>query len=126
MDNLIVYCRDQTQAVFNRLRPLWEDLALLLGDDTTMPSFTVPTPPPGDRLNRAAYLWVIDVTLQLQSALNLLAGNVGANFSSDNGEALGAPVLWVPNRLVIDDEYWAKLKRNYQLANQYLDQLEQA
>lgn len=126
MDNLITYCRTQTVAVFERINPIWAELAELLGNDTTTPPFTVPDPPPGDRLNRAAYLWVIDVTLQLQSVLNLLAGNVGANFSSDNGEALGAPVLWVPNRLVIDDEYWAKLKRNYQLANQYLDQLEQA
>lgn len=126
MDNLITYCRDQTATVFARMRPIWADLALLLGDDTATPPFAVPDPPPGDRLNRAAYLWVIDVTLRLQSALNLLAGNVGANFSSDDGEALGAPVLWVPNRLVIDDEYWAKLNRNYQLANQYLDQLEQA
>lgn len=93
--------------------------------DVDVPNLALAKPPESGRLNREAYLWTIDATIALQTAINQLISTFNANgivdYEQGDTEKLA---LWLPHRLAIDDFYMVNLNRNFALCTKLLDSLD--
>ena len=124
--NLVTYYNDNIQSIYNRVLALYNKGQPAYEADVETPKLElIPVPKPGDKLNRAVYLWTIDCIKQLEAVVNALI-----DVYNDNGvidyEVGDTPdvELWLPERLVIDDLYIAKLSDDFEDCKKLLDQLE--
>ena len=124
--NLVKYYNDNITAIYQRVLALYNKGQPAYEADVATPKLElIPVPKPGDKLNRAVYLWTIDCIKQLEAVVNALI-----DVYNDNGvidyEVGDTPdvELWLPERLVIDDLYIAKLSDDFEDCKKLLDQLE--
>lgn len=124
--NLVEYYNSNITAIYQRVIALYNKGQPAYEADVATPKLElIPVPKPGDKLNRAVYLWTIDCIKQLEAVVNALI-----DVYNDNGvidyEVGDTPdiELWLPERLVIDDLYIAKLSDDFDDCKKLLDQLE--
>lgn len=112
--------------IYNRIKKLKKNIYSIFAQDGEQLDLTI-TPPKETLLNRAVYLWTIDSINHLQRVMNVVVDmcNQFGIVDTITGQVSEKLTLWVPRRLAIDDIYTAKLKQNFKLCNQLLDQLEE-
>ncbi|WHO84891.1 hypothetical protein [Limosilactobacillus oris] len=124
--NLVKYYNDSIQAIYQRVGALYARGQPAYDGDVEVPELKlVPVPQPGDKLNRAVYLWTLDCIKQLQAVMNGLIDvyNDAGIIDYDTGDTPELK-LWLPERLVIDNIYIAKLADNFEECNKVLDGLD--
>lgn len=124
--NLVKYYNDSIQAIYQRVGALYARGQPAYDGDVEVPELKlVPVPQPGDKLNRAVYLWTLDCIKQLQAVMNGLIDvyNDAGIIDYDTGDTPELK-LWMPERLVIDNIYIAKLADNFEECNKVLDGLD--
>lgn len=124
--NLVKYYNDNIQSIYNRVLALYNKGQPAYEADVAMPKLElIPVPKPGDKLNRAVYLWTIDCVKQLEAVVNALIDVYNDNgvIDYDVGDTPDVE-LWLPERLVIDDLYIAKLSDDFEACNKALDGLD--
>lgn len=124
--NLIKYYNDNIQSIYNRVLALYNKGQPAYEADVAMPKLElIPVPKPGDKLNRAVYLWTIDCIKQLEAVVNALIDVYNDNgvIDYDVGDTPDVE-LWLPERLAIDDLYIAKLSDDFEACNKALDGLD--
>lgn len=124
--NLVKYYNDNITAIYQRVLALYNKGQPAYEADVATPKLElIPVPKPGDKLNRAVYLWTIDCIKQLEAVVNALIDVYNDNgvIDYDVGDTPDVE-LWLPERLVIDDLYIAKLSDDFDDCKKLLDQLE--
>ena len=124
--NLVEYYNDNITAIYQRVIALYNKGQPAYEASVDVPKLSlVPVPKPGDKLNRAVYLWTIDCIKQLEAVVNALIGVYNDNgvIDYDVGDTPDVE-LWLPERLVIDDLYIAKLSDDFEVCNKALDGLD--
>ena len=124
--NLVKYYNDNITAIYQRVIALYNKGQPAYESSVDVPKLSlVPVPKPGDKLNRAVYLWTIDCVKQLEAVVNALIDVYNDNgvIDYDVGDTPGIE-LWLPERLVIDDLYIAKLSDDFEACNKALDGLD--
>lgn len=124
--NLVEYYNDNITAIYQRVIALYNKGQPAYEADVATPKLElIPVPKPGDKLNRAVYLWTIDCIKQLEAVVNALIDVYNDNgvIDYDVGDTPDVE-LWLPERLVIDDLYIAKLSDDFDDCKKLLDQLE--
>lgn len=124
--NLVEYYNDNITAIYQRVIALYNKGQPAYEADVAAPKLElIPVPKPGDKLNRAVYLWTIDCIKQLEAVVNALIGVYNDNgvIDYDVGDTPDVE-LWLPERLVIDDLYIAKLSDDFEACNKALDGLD--
>lgn len=124
--NLVKYYNNNIQSIYNRVLTLYNKGQPAYEADVATPELElIPVPKPGDKLNRAVYLWTIDCIKQLEAVVNALIGVYNDNgiIDYDVGDTPDVE-LWLPERLVIDDLYIAKLSDDFEACNKALDGLD--
>lgn len=124
--NLVKYYSDSIQSIYNRVLALYNKGQPAYEADVSVPKLElIPVPKPGDKLNRAVYLWTIDCIKQLEAVVNELIGVYNDNgiIDYDVGDTPDVE-LWLPERLVIDNIYIAKLSDDFEACNKALDGLD--
>lgn len=125
-DDLIAIYKQKTQQVYDKAKFLIQAVNGVFMDIDDEFNFTIPSlVNPGDLLNRAMYLWTIEVSQDVQRDLNTVVDIFNAHglvdeITNKDTEYL---IIWQPRRLVIDKVYFAKLNSNYKSANALLDRL---
>ena len=126
--NLVKYYNDNITAIYQRVIDLYNKGRPAYESEVDVPKLSlIPVPKYGKevKLNRAVYLWTIDCIRQLVQVMNDLIGvyNDSGIIDYDVGDTPDMQ-LWLPERLVIDDVYIAKLSDNFTECNKLLDQLD--
>ena len=124
--NLVKNYNDNIQSIYNRVLALYNKGQPAYEADVVTPKLElIPVPKPGDKLNRAVYLWTIDCIKQLEAVVNALIDVYNDNgiIDYDVGDAPDVE-LWLPERLAIDDLYIAKLSDDFEACNKALDGLD--
>ena len=124
--NLVEYYNDNITAIYQRVLALYNKGQPAYEADVATPKLElIPVPKPGDKLNRAVYLWTIDCIKQLEAVVNALIDVYNDNgvIDYDVGDTPDVE-LWLPERLAIDDLYIAKLSDNFEACNNALDGLD--
>ena len=124
--NLVEYYNSNITAIYNRVLALYNKGQPAYEADVATPKLElIPVPKPGDKLNQAVYLWTIDCIKQLEAVVNALIDVYNNNgvIDYDVGDTPDVE-LWLPERLVIDDLYIAKLSDDFEACKKLLDQLE--
>lgn len=124
--NLVKYYNDNITAIYQRVIALYNKGQPAYESSVDVPELSlVPVPKPDDKLNRAVYLWTIDCIRQLEAAINDLVAvyNDSGIVDYEVGDTPDIK-LWLPERLVIDDIYIAKLSDNFEDCKKLLDQLD--
>lgn len=124
--NLVKYYNDNIQSIYNRVLALYNKGQPAYEADVATPKLElIPVPKPGDKLNRAVYLWTIDCIKQLEAVVNALIDVYNDNgvIDYDVGDTPDIE-LWLPERLAIDDLYIAKLSDDFEACNKALDGLD--
>lgn len=124
--NLVKYYNDNITAIYQRVIALYNKGQPAYETSVDVPELSlVPVPKPDDKLNRAVYLWTIDCIRQLEAAINDLVAvyNDSGIVDYEVGDTPDIK-LWLPERLVIDDIYIAKLSDNFEDCGKLLDQLD--
>lgn len=124
--NLVEYYNSNITAIYQRVIALYNKGQLAYEADVATPKLElIPVPKPGDKLNRAVYLWTIDCIKQLEAVVNALIDVYNDNkiIDYDVGDTPDIE-LWLPERLVIDDLYIAKLSDDFEACNKALDGLD--
>lgn len=124
--NLVEYYNSNITAIYQRVIALYNKGQPAYEASVDVPELSlVPVPKPGDKLNRAVYLWTIDCIKQLEAVVNALIGVYNDNgvIDYDVGDTPDVE-LWLPERLVIDDLYIAKLSDDFEACNKALDGLD--
>lgn len=124
--NLVEYYNDNITAIYQRVIALYNKGQPAYESSVDVPKLSlVPVPKPGDKLNRAVYLWTIDCVKQLEAVVNALIDVYNDNgvIDYDVGDTPDVE-LWLPERLVIDDLYIAKLSDDFEACNKALDGLD--
>lgn len=124
--NLVKYYNDNITAIYQRVIALYNKGQPAYETSVDVPELSlVPVPKPDDKLNRALYLWTIDCIRQLEAAINDLVAvyNDSGIVDYEVGDTPDIK-LWLPERLVIDDIYIAKLSDNFEDCGKLLDQLD--
>lgn len=124
--NLVEYYNSNITAIYQRVLALYNKGQPAYEADVATPKLElIPVPKPGDKLNRAVYLWTIDCIKQLEAVVNALIDVYNDNgvIDYDVGDTPDIE-LWLPERLVIDDLYIAKLSDDFEDCKKLLDQLE--
>lgn len=124
--NLVEYYNSNITAIYQRVIALYNKGQPAYEADVATPKLElIPVPKPGDKLNRAVYLWTIDCIKQLEAVVNALIGVYNDNgvIDYDVGDTPDVE-LWLPERLVIDDLYIAKLSDDFEACNKTLDDLD--
>lgn len=124
--NLVKYYNDNITAIYQRVIALYNKGQPAYESSVDVPELSlVPVPKPDDKLNRAVYLWTIDCIKQLEAVVNALIGVYNDNgiIDYDVGDTPDVE-LWLPERLVIDDLYIAKLSDDFDDCKKLLDQLD--
>lgn len=127
---LISYTINHTQAIYDRIKHLYEvEIKFDDVEDAEIPNLTV-RPVPEGYLNRAIYLWEFKLINDLEVALNELVGfyNDQGVTDPDNNYAKTSEIRLVrPGKsgydLVIEN-FVRTLDKNYDVADKLLDQLE--
>lgn len=124
--NLVKYYNENITAIYQRVLALYNKGQPAYESCVDVPKLSlVPVPKPGDKLNRAVYLWTIDCIKQLEAVVNALIDVYNDNgvIDYDVGDTPDIE-LWLPERLVIDDLYIAKLSDDFEACNKALDGLD--
>lgn len=124
--NLVKYYNDNITAIYQRVITLYNKGQPAYESSVDVPELSlVPVPKPDDKLNRAVYLWTIDCIRQLEAVINDLVAvyNDSGIVDYEVGDTPNIK-LWLPERLVIDDIYIAKLSDNFEDCRKLLDQLD--
>ena len=124
--NLVEYYNENITAIYQRVIALYNKGQPAYEADVATPKLElIPVPKPGDKLNRAVYLWTIDCIKQLEAVVNALIDVYNDNgvIDYDVGDTPDIK-LWLPERLAIDDTYIAKLSDDFEECKKLLDQLE--
>lgn len=124
--NLVEYYNSNITAIYQRVIALYNKGQPAYEADVATPKLElIPVPKPGDKLNRAVYLWTIDCIKQLEAVVNALIDVYNDNkiIDYDVGDTPDIE-LWLPERLVIDDLYIAKLSDDFEACNKALDGLD--
>lgn len=124
--NLVEYYKDNITAIYQRVIALYNKGQPAYEADVATPKLElIPVPKPGDKLNRAVYLWTINCIKQLEAVVNALIDVYNDNgvIDYDVGDTPDVE-LWLPERLVIDDLYIAKLSDDFETCNKALDGLD--
>lgn len=124
--NLVEYYNSNITAIYQRVIALYNKGQPAYESSVDVPKLSlVPVPKPGDKLNRAVYLWTIDCVKQLEAVVNALIDVYNDNgvIDYDVGDTPDVE-LWLPERLVIDDLYIAKLSDDFEACNKALDGLD--
>lgn len=124
--NLVKYYNDNITAIYQRVIALYNKGQPAYETSVDVPELSlVPVPKPDDKLNRAVYLWTIDCIRQLEAVINDLVAvyNDSGIVDYEVGDTPDIK-LWLPERLVIDDIYIAKLSDNFEDCGKLLDQLD--
>lgn len=125
MDNLIDYYVSNIQAIYNRVTKLYGKIDTAFMDGLATDGLTI-RPPTSKLLNRQTYHWSISVINDLQRVVNDLVGVANTydlvDFVSGQ-EEIRTLRLWVPNQLVVDQDYVTKLADNFARVNRLLDQI---
>lgn len=124
--NLVKYYNDNITAIYQRVIALYNKGQPAYESSVDVPKLSlIPAPKPSDKLNRAVYLWTIDCIRQLEAVINDLVAVYNGSGIVDY-EVGDTPdiKLWLPERLVIDDTYIAKLSDNFEDCKKLLDQLD--
>lgn len=123
--NLVKYYNDSISAIYQRVLALYNRGQPAYESDVDVPKLSLVPVPTGDKLNRAVYLWTIDCIRQLEAVINGLV-DVFNDYGIIDYELGDTPEieLWLPERLVIDDIYIAKLSDNFEICNKTLDGLD--
>ena len=123
--NLVKYYNDNIQSIYNEIDSLYKQGQAAYEGAVDVPKLKLlPVPQPGDKLNRAVYLWTIDCIKQLEAEVNGVIDVYNDNgiIDYDTGETPEIE-LWLPHRLVIDDIYIAKLSDDFEKCKKLLNQL---
>ncbi|HJF47594.1 MAG TPA: hypothetical protein K8V48_06445 [Limosilactobacillus oris] len=124
--NLVEYYNSNITAIYQRVIALYNKGQPAYEADVATPKLElIPVPKPGDKLNRAVYLWTIDCIKQLEAVVNALIDVYNDNgvIDYDVGDTPDVD-LWLPERLAIDDLYIAKLSDDFEACNKALDGLD--
>lgn len=124
--NLVKYYNDNITAIYQRVIALYNKGQPAYETSVDVPELSlVPVPKPDDKLNRAVYLWTIDCIRQLETVINDLVAvyNDSGIIDYEVGDTPDIK-LWLPERLVIDDAYIAKLSDDFDECTKLLDQLD--
>ena len=124
--NLVEYYNSNITAIYQRVIALYNKGQPAYEADVATPKLElIPVPKPGDKLNRAVYLWTIDCIKQLEAVVNALIDVYNDNgiIDYDMGDTPDVE-LWLPERLAIDDLYIAKLSDDFEACNKALDGLD--
>lgn len=124
--NLVEYYNSNITAIYQRVIALYNKGQPAYESNVDVPKLSlIPVPKPGDKLNRAVYLWTIDCVKQLEAVVNALIDVYNDNgvIDYDVGDTPDVE-LWLPERLVIDDLYIAKLSDDFEACNKALDDLD--
>lgn len=124
--NLVEYYNSNITAIYQRVIALYNKGQPAYESSVDVPKLSlIPVPKPGDKLNRAVYLWTIDCVKQLEAVVNALIDVYNDNgvIDYDVGDTPDVE-LWLPERLVIDDLYIAKLSDDFEACNKALDGLD--
>ena len=124
--NLVEYYNDNITAIYQRVIALYNKGQPAYESSVDVPELSlVPVPNPDDKLNRAVYLWTIDCIRQLEAVINDLVAvyNDSGIVDYEVGDTPNIK-LWLPERLVIDDIYSAKLSDDFENCRKLLDQLD--
>lgn len=124
--NLVEYYNSNITAIYQRVIALYNKGQPAYESSIGVPKLNlIPVPKPGDKLNRAVYLWTIDCIKQLEAVVNALIDVYNDNgvIDYDVGDTPEVE-LWLPERLVIDDLYIAKLSDDFEACNKALDGLD--
>lgn len=124
--NLVEYYNDNITAIYQRVIELYNKGQPAYEFSVDVPELSlIPVPEPGDKLNRAVYLWTIDCIRQLEAVINDLVAvyNESGIIDYEVGDTPDIK-LWLPERLVIDDTYIAKLSDDFDDCKKLLDQLD--
>lgn len=125
MDNLIDYYVSNIQTIYNRVTKLYGKIDTVFMDGMATDGLTI-RPPTSKLLNRQTYLWSISVINDLQRVVDDLVGIANTYDLVDfvNGqEEIKTLRLWVPNQLMVDQDYVTKLADNFARVNRLLDQI---
>ncbi len=123
--NLVKYYNDNIQSIYNEIDSLYKQGQAAYEGAVDVPKLKLlPVPQPGDKLNRAVYLWTIDCIKQLEAVMNGVIDVYNDNgiIDYDTGETPEIE-LWLLHRLVIDDIYIAKLSDDFEKCKKLLNQL---
>ena len=124
--NLVEYYNSNITAIYQRVIALYNKGQPAYEASVDVPELSlVPVPKPGDKLNRAVYLWTIDCIRQLEAVINDLVAvyNDSGIIDYEIGDTPDIK-LWLPERLAIDDTYIAKLSDDFEECKKLLDQLD--
>lgn len=124
--NLVKYYNDNITAIYQRVIALYNKGQPAYESSISVPKLSlIQVPKPGDKLNRAVYLWTIDCIRQLEAVINDLVAvyNDSGIIDYNIGDTPDIK-LWLPERLVIDDTYIAKLSDDFEDCKKLLDQLD--
>lgn len=124
--NLVEYYNSNITAIYQRVIALYNKGQPAYESSVDVPKLSlIPVPEPGDKLNRAVYLWTIDCIRQLEAVINDLVAvyNDSGIIDYEIGDTPDIK-LWLPERLAIDDTYIAKLSDDFDDCKKLLDQLD--
>ena len=124
--NVVKYYNDNITAIYQRVIALYNKGQPAYEYSVDVPELSlVPVPKPDDKLNRAVYLWTIDCIRQLEAVINDLVAvyNDSGIVDYEVGDTPDIK-LWLPERLVVDDTYIAKLSDDLDDCKKLLDQLD--
>ena len=127
--NLVKYYNDNITAIYQRVIALYNKGQPAYESSVDVPKLSLIPVPKNKKgkvkLNRAVYLWTIDCIRQLEAVVNALIDVYNDNgvIDYDVGDTPDVE-LWLPERLIIDDLYIAKLSDDFEACNKALDGLD--
>ena len=121
------YISNNIQDIYNRIQQLYKlEIEINLDEETQVPDLKV-EPCDTDLQNYKFYLWVIRVLRKLQDVLNELIDFYNASGFKDDDDSYndtGYIHLYIPlTGINYTDDYIEKIKSDFKLANDIIDQL---
>ena len=121
MDDLVALVTQNTQAIYDHLRKMYEYEKTHADDDRSIPALQVQQCPT-KVLNRAAWLWLRETLVELQRQVNLVVDLYNyANYIDESYTPTSAITIKIPTSLVIDTSV---LSTEFSKINTLLDQLD--
>lgn len=122
--NLIENYQTNIRSIYQRITDLYNKGQPFFDDDVKVPQLTVDDPPE-KIMNRALYLWTIRCIQDLQTAMNEIVGlyNGAGIIDYDVGDT-ELVKLWLPDSLLLNDDYFNRLANDWKQCNEVLDKLD--
>lgn len=121
MDDVVALVTQSTQAIYDRLRKMYEYEKTHADDDRLIPALQVQLCPT-KVLNRTAWLWLRETLIELQRQVNLVVDLYNyANYIDESYTPTPAITIKIPTSLVIDTSV---LTAEFGKINSLLDQLD--